>query len=267
MYWCKSLLSCLERNDFASFVGLTFAHISGPCLCAHSFRPEGKQPYFSRNLHWMFWWWGKFLGYPCTFMFLVNTAHLQIFWPAQCLDSLTVHKVDRQCIFGLDKRPTKVWCKEARHVGCWDDVSQQLSNFHRTAYLDFCWCHGCIFSRGKYMSEKIWNCLSSNLGILKLSVLINQNIFKTVYQNFQKHKSISFKQCWRISSTRIALSLSRRLRCVCRLKLKMPKDFSPYFPHLFGPKLPITRQKILKLSIVYLGFETVCPEKDRQTAF
>ena len=149
MYWCKSLLSCLERNDFASFAGLTF-------------------------------------------------AYLQIFWPAQCLDSLTVHKVDRQCIFGLDKRPTKVGCKEARHGGCWDDVSQQLSNFHRTAYLDFCRCHGCIFSRGEYMSKKkIWNCLSLNLGILKLSVLINQNIFKTVYQNFQKHNSISLKQCRR----------------------------------------------------------------------
>ena len=101
---------------------------------------------------------------------LRGNSPLQIFWPAQCLDSLTVHKVDRQCIFGLDKRPTKVWCKEARHVGCWDDVSQQLSNFHRTAYLDFCWCNECIFSRGKYMSEKsetvylqiwvFWNCLS-----------------------------------------------------------------------------------------------------------
>ena len=58
-------------------------------------------------------------------------------------------------------------------------------------------------NRGEYMSKKIWNRLSSNLGILKLSVLINQeilktvnqNFLKTVYQNFQKHKSTFLKQC------------------------------------------------------------------------
>ena len=36
------------------------------------------------------------------------------------------------------------------------------------------------------MSKKIWNCLPLNLGILKLSVLINQKIFKTVYRIFLK---------------------------------------------------------------------------------
>ena len=44
----------------------------------------------------------------------------------------------------------------------------------------------CDSCRGEDMSKKIWNCLSSNLGILKLSVLINQKIFKTVYRNFLK---------------------------------------------------------------------------------
>ena len=60
------------------------------------------------------------------------------------------------------------------------------------------------------------------------------NFLKTVYQNFQKYKSIFFKQCRRISSTCIVLSILRRLRCVCGLKPIMPKDFSPYLPHLFG---------------------------------
>ena len=46
--------------------------------------------------------------------------------------------------------------------------------------------------RGEYMSKKIWNCLPSNLGILKLSVLINQKIFKTVYLNFLKTVYQSF---------------------------------------------------------------------------
>ena len=117
---------------------------------------------------------------------LRGNSPLQIFWPAQCLDSLTVHKVDRQCIFGLDKRPTKVWCKEARHVGCWDDVSQQLSNFHRTAYLDFCRCHGCIFSRGEYMSKKNLKLSTPKSGYSETVCLINQKIFKTVYRNFLK---------------------------------------------------------------------------------
>ena len=190
MYWCKSLLSCLERNDFASFAGLTF-------------------------------------------------AYLQIFWPAQCLDSLTVHKVDRQCIFGLDKRPTKVGCKEARHGGCWDDVSQQLSNFHRTAYLDFCWCNGCIFSRGKYMSEKIWNCLSSNLGILKLSVLINQKIFKLSIKIFLK---LSIKCSNRIRNINQHFSSNNEEYCQLALRSKYKVDFSTYFPLLFGPKLSTTSE-------------------------
>ena len=43
-----------------------------------------------------------------------------------------------------------------------------------------------VFGKGEYMAKKIWNCLSSNLGILKLSVLMNQKIFKTVYRNFLK---------------------------------------------------------------------------------
>ena len=43
-----------------------------------------------------------------------------------------------------------------------------------------------VHIRGEYMSKKIWNCLYSNLGFPKLSVLINQKIFKTVYQNFLK---------------------------------------------------------------------------------
>ena len=120
------------------------------------------------------------------------------------------------------------------------------------------------FTRGEYMSKKIWNCRSSNLGILKLSVLINQKIFKTVYQNFLKTvyqiflkpKSIFVKQCWRMSSTCIALSIWRRLSCVCGQKPKMPKDFSSYFPHLFGPKLSITSINfwnclwVLKLSVL-----------------
>ena len=41
----------------------------------------------------------------------------------------------------------------------------------------------------------------------------------------------------------------------------MRKDFSTYFPYLFGPKLSVTI-KFLKLYIVCLGSETVCSEKD-----
>ena len=79
------------------------------------------------------------------------------------------------------------------------------------------------------------NCLSwstrksSKLSIkifLKLSIKISRNISQYFSSNVG-----------RISSNHIALSIQR---CVCGLKPKMPKDFSPYFPHLFDPKLSIT---------------------------
>ena len=103
------------------------------------------------------------------------------------------------------------------------------------------------------MSKKIRNCLTWNLGYSAIVCpdqpenlqTVYGNFLKTVYQIFkpyQKHKSTFFKQCWRISSTRIALSIKRRLRSVHRLKPKMLTDFSTYFLHLFGPKLSIANK-------------------------
>ena len=49
--------------------------------------------------------------------------------------------------------------------------------------------------------------------------------------------------------------------------IKMWKDFCTYFPHLFRSKTVYHKSKCLKLSIVYLGFETACPEKGQVNGF
>ena len=53
---------------------------------------------------------------------------------------------------------------------------------YKVAWWTLCWRIKISF---EYI-EPIWNCLSSNLGILKLSVLINKKIFKPVYRNVPK---------------------------------------------------------------------------------
>ena len=95
-------------------------------------------------------------------------------------------------------------------------------------------------------------------GILKLSVLVNKKIFKTVYWNI---KSRFFGQCWGISST------LKNCLFYISFDLKCRRAPTHIFSHLFGPKLSITSKNFWNCLQVCLGSETVCPEKDRQTAF
>ena len=60
---------------------------------------------------------------------------------------------------------------------------------------------------------------------------------------------------------------SKKLPVLYFLWSKMQKGFNTYFLHLFGPKLSITSKNFWNCLWVCLGSETVCPEKDRQTAF
>ena len=97
--------------------------------------------------------------------------------------------------------------------------------------------------------ENLQNCLSI--------------FFKTV-QNVQKHNSIFSSNVEEYHQLTLLFQYKRDSGVCAGWFIKMRKDFSTYFPHLFGPKLSITSQNFWNC---LLGFETVCPEKDKQTAF
>ena len=108
------------------------------------------------------------------------------------------------------------------------------------------------------MSEKSETVYPGIRGILKLSVLVNQKIFKTVYWNI---KSRFFGQCWGISST------LKNCLFYISFDLKCRRAPTHIFSHLFGPKLSITSKNFWNCLQVCLGSETVCTEKYRQVAF
>ena len=97
--------------------------------------------------------------------------------------------------------------------------------------------------------ENLQNCLSI--------------FFKTV-QNVQKHNSIFSSNVEEYHQLALLFQYKRDSGVCAGWFIKMRKAFSTYFPHLFGPKLSITSQHFWNC---LLGFETVCPEKDKQTAF
>ena len=102
------------------------------------------------------------------------------------------------------------------------------------------------------MSKKIWNCLPLNRGILKLSVLINQKIFKLSIKIFLK-LSIKCSNRIRNINQHFSSNNEEKLLVLYFLWPNMRKVPSTYFPHLFGPKLSTT-SKISETVYSLYGF-------------
>ena len=108
-------------------------------------------------------------------------------------------------------------------------------------------------SRGEYMSQKIWNCLTWKSGYFE-TVCPGQP--ENLQNCLSKHKSQHFLG---------NVEEYHQPNCLFYIffDLKCRRASTYIFFHLFGPKLSITSKNFWNCLQVCLGSETVCPEKDR----